>query len=103
MVQWLSMRIRNAGITSSYPTRVTTKTYAIGEESNGKPPHKAQLPRKNSEPRLCLHAIPEIEYATQFQFKQGTNSLLGEQLGNIQERAWQWDGDPKLHDSRPLL
>ena len=32
------------------------------EDGNGKPPHKVDLPRKNSEPSVTL----EIEYTVQF-------------------------------------
>ena len=51
-VQWLSVRTHNTGVMSSNPARVTIQN-TIGEEGNGKPPHKIHFPRKNSEPGFC--------------------------------------------------
>ena len=49
MVQWSNMRIHSTGAVSSIPPFVK-EAHAIGQEVNGKLPHKIHLPMKISDP-----------------------------------------------------
>ena len=68
-MKWLSVRTHNTGVASSSPARVTIK-HVIGEEGNGKPPHKTHYHRKQLRTLSLVSATLEIEYAKQFYSKQ---------------------------------
>ena len=65
---------------------------AIGEEGNGKPPHKIHFPRKNSEPCLWFPAKLKIKYAFQYTYSYAwlihTPILKPIDNGNSEHRLW---------------